>query len=1509
MYISRMVMTVVVFAMAILMVLQYPFIQTQLAHEATIWLSDVIGYPTHIEKVHVDWFDVIRLSGVQIKDSSDRQMVDVNEVIVDYRITNIWQKGDIYLDKVILRDGTVDLIKDPKLNMTGFIKAISDLVKRKRKGKSKKRKPILHIAHGSVEKMNFSYNNPDTERFEEGRFDYNHFGFREIYGDVSNFRVSRDTVELNASEVKGFETHTNLEVKELHSNFRFTKRNMTFQKLHAIIGNSILRDSLVMVYDTTADFSHFNTRVEILANLKNSKITAEDLSYFAPSMKVLDETYQLSGRFRGKVKNFKIYDLDLLFGEGSNLRGKMGFRGLPDFFETLMSFTFDDSRIYSEDLRQYLPALHYEVLKKFGKIDFNGRFDGFANDFVTDGKFTTDLGFLSTDINLQIASNSYEGLLVTKDFNIGRLVGREDEVQKVDMQGSIRGKGFAVSTAKFDLNGRIDRLGFLGYDYKNIKTNGHFEKELFKGKFQVDDENLKLQVDGQINFKDENFNFWAEVDTAQLHHLSFTQDSLFVKTIVDAKFEGLEWDKIKGSLEIFDTKIQHFENTLDFDELKIKTDKDSISNIRTVDIGSDWFDLNAEGNFDLVKLYVDVFKYLEEFADHVKLDKVSTDIGEIVKKNESVENIENEDYNLTVEVQLTDIAEVLNLFTDSIFVAKNSWFKGDLKFGKESEMMYRAKSDSVFYKNYQFFEDSLVLFSGRYPTIVPDSSSFQFEGFVSSKTQNLNNLETENLILYTHKLGNRILFENTIKHKNSNDKMNLNGDIGVYSDRFEVSLVNTNFLVLDKPWKTNGVNRFTVNGKEIEIKNLSFSSGDQLVNVTGNISEDSSEVLNIELQNFDVGIISTYTGKKLEGTANVDAFISDLYSGAKVGSEVFIDSLKINELLYGNIKAYTQWDDYKNKLNIDASINRKDLYAIELDGDYIPFGKNKDQLNLNASFEKAPLYIIEPFMAEVISELEGEANGNLNINGSLFSPRFEGSVAVKNGGFKVNYLNTSYKFGDEFQFHQDTIMFKDFVVKDEADQEGVITGLIYRDNTDRLMFDIGGNMENYKVINIPETPEAIYYGTGYGSGRFRIFGYPSEIEISIQAKTEKNTKIFIPLEGSEDVKDQSYITYVSDLVKEDKALDFKQEVNLNGILFNLDLEITPDAYCEIIFDKKAGDIMRGNGKGELKMEIDTKGEFNMYGDVEIVKGAYNFTLLNVVDKKFNVMPKSKIIWTGDPYEANLDVNASYTQFASLLPIIDADSSALNSPELRKRYPVHVLLNLKGKLLNPIVSFDIDIDNYPHMVATNSGPVSVESFVASFEQKVKNNEQELNRQVFSLIVLRQLSAENRFSGIENVAGSSVSELLGNQLSYWVSQVDENLEIDFDLNGLDAEAWNAFQLRLSYNFLDGRLRVTRDGGFTNQRNETNLTSVFGDISVEYLLTPDGRLRAKMYHKSNENSFNTGLENNSKAGMSVMHTASFDSLFGKKKKKKKKQTEAENKKTSGEFLEPEEAKNIVE
>ena len=125
-------------------------------------------------------------------------------------------------------------------------------------------------------------------------------------------------------------------------------------------------------------------------------------------------------------------------------------------------------------------------------------------------------------------------------------------------------------------------------------------------------------------------------------------------------------------------------------------------------------------------------------------------------------------------------------------------------------------------------------------------------------------------------------------------------------------------------------------------------------------------------------------------------------------------------------------------------------------------------------------------------------------------------------------------------------------------------------------------------------------------------------------------------------------------------------------------------------------------------------------------------------------------------------------------------------------------------------------------------------------------------------------------------NSVSELLSNQLSYWLSQVDQNLDIDLDLGTLDQEAFNTFQLRLSYSFLNGRLRLTRDGSFGNQTYRSELSTITGDWTVDYLLTPDGKFKVKMYSRSSVNQLQSSLNTQTAAmvtGASLIYTQNFN------------------------------------
>ena len=285
----------------------------------------------------------------------------------------------------------------------------------------------------------------------------------------------------------------------------------------------------------------------------------------------------------------------------------------------------------------------------------------------------------------------------------------------------------------------------------------------------------------------------------------------------------------------------------------------------------------------------------------------------------------------------------------------------------------------------------------------------------------------------------------------------------------------------------------------------------------------------------------------------------------------------------------------------------------------------------------------------------------------------------------------------------------------------------------------------------------------------------------------------------------------------------------------------------------------------------------MYGDYKITEGYYNFTLAGLINKEFKITPNSSISWSGDPYAGHLNIDAIYTQYASLLPIVEIDSSTASRTENRRKYPVNVLLDLDGNLMSPTITLGIDVLKYPP---------DLSSGVVAYQSKLKTNEQELNKQVFSLLVLGIFSAEGTFTGVAN-STNNLSELLSNQLSNWLSQVDDNLQIDINLNSLSKDALNTFQLRVAYTALDGRLRITRDGGFQNMQSSANLTNIAGEWTVEYLLSKDGNLRLKLFNKANQNVILTNAENNStaSAGFSVLHTQSFSNLqdlfnFPKKK-----------------------------
>jgi hypothetical protein len=614
-------------------------------------------------------------------------------------------------------------------------------------------------------------------------------------------------------------------------------------------------------------------------------------------------------------------------------------------------------------------------------------------------------------------------------------------------------------------------------------------------------------------------------------------------------------------------------------------------------------------------------------------------------------------------------------------------------------------------------------------------------------------------------------------------------------------------------------------------------------------------------------------------------------------SPIILSDLNIKDLVFerfpsGDLHASSQWNPVEQRMGIYFEVfKEKDLKVIDVKGNYYP-DRTTDKLDLLATLNNANINFIEPFYEDLISDLEGKTKGTFTIGGTLRQPIVNGQAYVTDGKITIDYLKATYNFEGNVMFTENKLSVRDLALHDKFNNTGILNGGIIHNYFRNVRFDLRGRFENLLVLNTTAKDNKLYYGTAIGTGDLYITGQEKNIKIQVDAVTNNGTKLYIPLSNSEtEVIQENYIKFAKIGIEENaKEKSGNEVIKLQGIQLDFDLEVTPDAYCEIIFDLKAGDIIRGRGNGKLNLQVDTKGDFNIFGDYEIQEGAYNFTLYNVINKEFTIEPNSRISWSGDPYGARLDLIAIYRQLAALSPLFAEDSTVYNNPEARRKYPANVILHLTGPLMSPEIDFDIDITDYPKHLVING--ISFETVVSAFKSEIHSNEQELKRQVFSLIILRRFAEQGSFS-VGNSFGNSVSEFISNQLSYWITQIDENLEIDLDLGTLDQNAFNTFQYRLSYSFNDGRFRVTRSGNITNEDNPNDLSNIIGDWTLEYLLSQDGKYRAKMYNRFNYNSLygDSRSTTTATAGFSFMHTQSFNNfrdLFKFNQNKRKKETD---------------------
>ena len=1145
-----------------------------------------------------------------------------------------------------------------------------------------------------------------------------------------------------------------------------------------------------------------------------------------------------------------------------------------------MTFDLKNTRIDAADLHQYYPEKSFtELTNTFGTVDFTAKYAGTVQKFKLNGDFKTSIGdVLVRELQMDLGAKvpTYVADIKTQGFDLGKAIG-DPAFQEIDLDGKISGRGFSIKNAALDLNSRLTRFRYNNYDYRNVYLRGNLQNKFFEGLITVRDSNLLAKVDGTFDFSGQQYLYHARgsIERADLRALHFTKDSLRIHTELDVNLAGNSPDELVGEAKFLNAYATIGKRNLVVDTLLF--DSQIASGTRKLNINSEFLNFRAAGNFQPTAAIADLSRLFEEYQLYFFGDE-SDRTAYYEQKRLTKPLLQR--YGIDYKIQFKQMAQLLAFLYPDGFVSPNSTAEGVFVIDRTSIFSFTGQFDTLKIGKNDFYKSEIDLNTSKFT----NSPEVLASVIINSEQQQLAGIApTEKLSIEASWELDHIGFLSRLRQRNATNRAALNGELRFIGDAIQIQFERSKLQLLDAEWKVADNNLITIAGADVTFSNVNISSKNQLISLNGDLSKDSLRMLQFETKNFELATLNPLLNTSLSGTVNGNLNARDLYRNGIYDSKMRVDSLAFKQSLLGDLEGIADWDPIDKHLHVDIHLDKNNLRPLSIKGIYEP-ARVGNELDLAAVFKDADIKLIEPFTEGLVSGMSGQASGTVLVKGPPAAPILNGEVAVKRGRLMFDYLKATFAFEDKVYFSPSDIVVKKMRVTDPEGNAATLSGGVYHNDFSNFTLGFDANLQQFKMLNTTIRDNELFYGTAYATGKMEVFGSLDNLNIKANLTSNRGTKIYIPLDGAAEVASEDFIQFVSNKT-DSSAANTSSSRRIAGdrssLKMDLSLNLTPDAYCEIKFDRQTDEAIKAYGKGLINLKIDTRGGFAMAGAYEIQSGDYMFTLQNgLLKKRFIIQPGGRITWTGDPYAAMLDVKANYIQNTALGPLVSTGfSPSTNTATPRddiqtRRYPVEVSIALSDRLTAPQIAYNLKIKEFPS---------NYQFQVSAAEARLQRDEQYLSRQVSSMLLFGQLLPESADFLAQSGTGisNSVGELVTNQVSKWASSLSDKLEVGVSglaLSGLNAagdqSALSNLQLRFSYRFLNDRFRVSRDGRLSYGQNQYDASSLLLDWTLEYWITEDGSQRLKMYNRNIQNQF-IATSTAVSYGASYLFTRSFNAF----------------------------------
>lgn len=1387
----------------------------------------------------------------------------------------------LQLNKFVLQDNEVDLKKlaltntDIELTMgknTSPPAPVDTIIKKDTTEGWHAKAEDIELVH-----VNYKMDNENEVRQPKG-IDYAHLDVKDLALKLRDLSYTSDSISGNIKHLAVREK-SGVNVQELKTVFKYNQQGANLSNLYLLTPNTILQNHLEVHYASLKALKTNLQSMQLRINIENSFIGLHDVLVFAPQLeqqelfrKYRNGRVQIAAKVTGPLNNLNIANFFAAGLEKTQVQLSGRLSGLPDANKINYNLLISKLQSTSKDVAALLPDSVLSSIRIPDEFGITGQVAGTIKDYTANLVMasTDGMAYIKGKLAMSPGKNkeTYDMMVQTAALNLGHILKQDSTIGMVTATITAKGKSFDVKTMDAAVTGNIASAFLKGYRYHDIKLAGNVAGKKGKLDFSSADSNLRMQLTGSADFNGASPAVKADIqlDSIDFQALHMYSTELRARGLIHADFPVLDIDYPRGDFYWWQPIINADGKKYYLDSMYItaRSSKDSGQNIVA---SMDVLYAKITGKIALTKIGPIIQEHIDRHYTSPKQDSIKRAQARVERREQRrLDSLAGKGrfdstrkripgtYGLAIQATIID-KPMLHSILPGLTSFDSIHIDGTLT---PRRLAFNMQVPNLEYGSTNIDNGVVVIKSA--------DSAFTYKVTADKITQGDFNF------WFADVHGN--LDQNTVNTTVSlsdderKERFLLKANMKKVGDQQIVHL-DTGLKLNYKVWNVAPANKIVLANGGFYIRDFEISNTGQSIKAS-NAEERVNSPLTIAINNFQLSNLTEAISKQdtllAGGTLNATATINEVTPALKVTGDVNITQLTVMGDTLGDLHALV---NSKENDGLDTKVTLKGQgNDIALNGTYYLKPYNGNDLDMTLDVTALAVHSFETIAQNQIRNSTGYVRGKLDIKGAIATPTITGELRTDKLITTVSQLNARYQMPSEkIVFTKDKISLDHFTIGDSSNNKAVIAGDINIADYSDMQLDMTFKANNWRAIHSTAKDNKVFYGDLMLTTNLTIKGPMAAPNVDGDLKIQKGTNFTIVTpESNPELQSTKGIvvfrnmkdTGRSKLLVPKKKVAVKRRKVSAGSDFNVNITVDKEAQFSLIIDQASGDFLSVKGDATINASVNKGGTISLAGTYAVHDGAYQLNY-NFIKRKFKISDGSIITFAGDPVKGtNLNVTAVYEATVPPYDLVQrqiADQAQLNY--YKQRLPFDVDLHMKGPVLKPTLTFDIEL---PENKVYPLTPDQIQTIQGKLSQ-IRTDTSELNKQVFALLILNRFVSDDPFSSGASTSASfaalqSVSTFIGEQLNQAAGKLVKGIDFSVDLGTTedyttgDMRRRTDLNLAASKRLLNDRLKLTIGNNFELEGPQTNNTQsnlIPTNLAADYLLSADGKYSVRAYRKA--------------------------------------------------------------